>query len=282
MILEELTFKQFGYLTSSLTTYSSKKVFIKCDYCGRNTQREYVDILKARKYTDKDSCCKKGCTIRKKEDSFLKIYGVTNISKIPETRKNRKLVQIGQKFSYWTVIAEPIFKKYGIKNPQNAQFATCQCVCGTIREVIVRSLGNKSKSCGCKMIYLLSLSRKSHGDHKNALYKAWTGMKSRCFNKNGNRYARYGGRGIKVCDEWLNNYLNFKNWSMSHGYQLGLSLDRVEVDGNYEPSNCEWVTVSENSRRQTSKREEKIRQLESENTILKEGLQTLRKMYQEK
>lgn len=76
---------------------------------------------------------------------------------------------------------------------------------------------------------------------KTKLYGRWLMMKQRCYNPNNKDYYNYGARGIKVCDEWKYDYLNFHNWAYSNGYNDELSIDRINVDGNYEPSNCRWV-----------------------------------------
>jgi hypothetical protein len=70
-------------------------------------------------------------------------------------------------------------------------------------------------------------------------------MMTRCNNPKSDRYYRYGGRGIKVCDEWLHNYTAFRDWALSHGYEEGLTIDRIDLDGNYNPENCRWITPSE-------------------------------------
>lgn len=84
------------------------------------------------------------------------------------------------------------------------------------------------------------------------LYRKYIHMKDRCYNPNDKRYHRYGGRGIKVCDEWLNNYQSFENWSLQNGYVNGLTIDRINNDGDYEPSNCRYVTFSENSKKKST------------------------------
>ena len=87
----------------------------------------------------------------------------------------------------------------------------------------------------------------THGMHKTRLYRIWHGMKNRCLNKNSFDYARYGARGITVCDEWI-GFVPFMLWAEESGYQEHLTIDRTDPNGNYCPENCKWVTVVENAR----------------------------------
>lgn len=89
---------------------------------------------------------------------------------------------------------------------------------------------------------------KSHGMSQSRLYTIWKNMKQRCYNPKRNRYQWYGGKGVTVCDEW-HSFLPFMDWALDNGYEEGLVLDRESSDGNYEPSNCKWVTTNENSRK---------------------------------
>ena len=87
--------------------------------------------------------------------------------------------------------------------------------------------------------------KQKHGYSRTKLYKTYQRIKNRCYRKNFPHYNLYGGRGIKMCDEWLNDFVRFKDWALNNGYEEGLSIDRIDVNGNYEPSNCRWITMFE-------------------------------------
>ena len=95
---------------------------------------------------------------------------------------------------------------------------------------------------------------KTHNKSNTKLYKVWNSMKQRCFNKNDKFYFCYGGRGITVCEEWINSFQSFYNWAINNGYQEKLSIDRRNVNGNYEPNNCRWV---DNKTQQRNRRDRK-------------------------
>ena len=123
---------------------------------------------------------------------------------------------------------------------------------GNYREVVSRALVNGStKSCGCiGHGKFRNKFAEKHGGSKERLYRVWGCMLNRCYDPNRSEYKNYGGRGIKVCDEWKNSYKSFREWAYSNGYDQSLSgrecsLDRVDPDGDYEPCNCRWVSMDE-------------------------------------
>lgn len=132
----------------------------------------------------------------------------------------------------------------------------CKCDCGTERAIISTSLiTGATKSCGCQTYETNRLRETTHGQSRgknNSLYLIWQGIKTRCLNENSFAYKDYGGRGIKICDEWKNDFEKFRN-DMSEGYVKGLTIERKDVNGNYEKSNCIWITRAEqaNNRRTT-------------------------------
>ena len=153
--------------------------------------------------------------------------------------KKRVDVNIGQQYGHLTVIdyAEPIVRPNG--DILKAWLCECDCVNKTKRVVDENSLKyNHTKSCGCTR-------RKTHGLSYSRIYKIYYAMLKRCTNKNYHQYDTYGGRGIKVCKEWQDDFMNFYNWSIENGYSDDLSIDRKDVDGDYCPENCVWATIIE-------------------------------------
>lgn len=134
-------------------------------------------------------------------------------------------------------------------NKNHINYWECKCDCGntiTVRTAVLKN--GHTKSCGCYAKEKASTSNKTHGYSKEELYIRWSGIKSRCYNKNNSKYEYYGGRGIYMCDEWKNDYLKFREWSLKNGYEKELKLDRIDNNKEYSPSNCRWITHSENMR----------------------------------
>lgn len=160
---------------------------------------------------------------------------------------------IGKKFNRLTVLEET-HKLIG-KDKNKVKYFICKCDCGKI--VYERKsdvLKSRIKSCGCYRNDMTRIRTLKHGHAKNGkhtrIYRIWACMKSRCNDKKGIAYKDYGGRGICVCDEW-NDSSAFIDWALANGYSDNLTLDRIDVNGNYEPSNCRWITndAQQNNRR---------------------------------
>lgn len=133
------------------------------------------------------------------------------------------------------------------------KYYLCTCECG--KRVIVQKshlISGDTKSCGCLCKDVAKLKFTKHGKSNHPLSDVWNMMKQRCYNKNNKSYKNYGARGIKVCDEWKNNFKTFYDWAMENGYQDNLTIDRINVNGNYEPLNCKWVTQKQQQNNRTN------------------------------
>lgn len=149
----------------------------------------------------------------------------------------------GQRFGRLTVVERA-------ENKWHKTAWRCSCDCGNM--VVANGshlLSGRVQSCGClrKELARTSASKRnfSHGGTGTRLYRIWCGAKNRCYDKNNPCFCDYGGRGITVCDEWLHDFVVFRDWAMSHGYRDTLSLDRIDNNSGYRPDNCRWATWEE-------------------------------------
>ena len=151
----------------------------------------------------------------------------------------------GAKVGKLTVISR------GKNTKQNKAQWLCRCDCGNMTVVSRRHLKDHSTlSCGCLRKEKAKITHTTHGMKRTRLYRIWSGVKDRCCNVNSKYWERYGGRGITICDEWLQSFESFYRWSMDNGYSDELTIDRIDNDKGYCRENCKWVTykIQENNR----------------------------------
>lgn len=141
-------------------------------------------------------------------------------------------IKVGEKYGRLTVIEN--------HHPKNE--VVCICECGNIKVARATNVFHGgTRSCGC---LFNEGNNKKHGYKGKRLYIIWKGIRCRCYTKSCNTYKNYGGRGITICEEW-SDFNVFKEWALKNGYSDNLSIDRIDFNGNYEPSNCRWITMKE-------------------------------------
>tara|TARA_R110000822_G_scaffold244175_1_gene372931 strand:- start:221 stop:745 length:525 start_codon:yes stop_codon:yes gene_type:complete len=163
-------------------------------------------------------------------------------------------VNKGDKFNKLEVVEE--LERHIYPNGKTRRKFLCKCDCGNKTIVLINKLKTTTKSCGCYRKEITSLLGKNmdklkeknpnykHGLRKHKLYSTWLGIKNRCNNSNSTDYKHYGGRGIKICDRWNKSFVYFLE-DMGMKPYPSYSIDRIDVNGNYEPTNCRWTTQKE-------------------------------------
>ena len=154
---------------------------------------------------------------------------------------------IGKRFGRLIVIQQAGREKFG------EILWLCKCDCGN-EKITSSSRLRKGKctSCGCYQKEAIVKAKRKHGMFGTRIYSVWATMIQRCSNPHNSKYKNYGARGISVCKEWSDSFEAFYEWSMSNGYADNLTIDRINVDGNYEPANCRWIGMIDQENNRTN------------------------------
>lgn len=151
-------------------------------------------------------------------------------------------IKKGDQYGRLTVIEERVTYR---KPHHKVRTAHCRCSCGNEVTICFYHLRSGiTKSCGCNRKRISAKARLTHGESKTRMHGIWAGMLARCRNPNVKSYKYYGAMGVRVCNEWF-DFKAFYDWAMANDYKNNLTIDRIDPTGNYEPSNCRWITKAE-------------------------------------
>lgn len=155
----------------------------------------------------------------------------------------KSLDLLGQKFGRLKVIEK-------MPSKDSRSMWRCICDCGNEKVVSGRNLKKGlTRSCGCLQREIFAKNTNNPPTHKSTgtrLHNEWRAMKARCYIKSCSNYEHYGANGIRVCSEWKNDFDAFKKWALANGYKDELTIDRIDVEKDYSPDNCRWITHQQN------------------------------------